>query len=79
MMTTLAIQKRIISKLKETKDKTLLESIYKLLNLSEEADDMLTLSTIQKNGIRKGLKDIEEGRTMSHSKAKKEVAKWLLK
>ena len=78
-MTTLAIQKRIISKLKETKDKTLLESIYKLLNLSEEADEVLTLSTIQKAEIRKGLKDIKEGRTMSHSKAKKEVAKWLSK
>ena len=34
IMTTLAIQKRIISKLKETKDKSLLESIYKLLNSS---------------------------------------------
>ncbi len=78
-MTTLAIQKRIISKLIETKDKTLLESIYKLLNLSEEADEVLKLSSIQKSGIRKGLKDLEEGRTMSHSKAKKEVAKWLSK
>lgn len=78
-MTTLAIQKRIISKLKETKDKALLESIYKLLYLSEEADEVLTLSTIQKSGIRKGLKDIEAGRTMSHSKAKKEIAKWLSK
>jgi predicted transcriptional regulator len=78
-MTTVAIQRRIISKLKETKDKTLLESIYKLLNLSEEADEVLTLSTIQKSGIRKGLKDIDEGRTMSLSKAKKEVAKWLSK
>ena len=78
-MTTLAIQKRIISKLKETKDKALLESIYKLLNLSEEADEVLTLSTISKTGIRKGLKDIEAGRTMAHSKAKKEVSGWLSK
>ncbi len=78
-MTTLAIQKRIISKLKETKDKSLLESIYKLLNSSEEADEVLTLTTSQKAGIRKGLKDVEEGRTMTHAKAQKEVAKWLLK
>lgn len=76
-MTTLAIQKQIISKLKETKDKALLESIFKLLHLSEEADEILNLSTLQKRGILKGLKDIEAGRTMSHSKAKKEVAKWL--
>ena len=78
-MTTLAIQKRIISKLKETKDKSLLESIYKLLNLSEEADEVLALTTLQKAEIRKGLKDIQEGRTMSHAKAKKEIAKWFSK
>jgi hypothetical protein len=78
-MTTVAIQKRIISKLKETKDKSLLENIYKLLNLSEEADEVLKLSTSQKASVRKGLKDLEEGRTISHSKAKKEIAKWLSK
>lgn len=78
-MTTVAIQKRIISKLKETKDKSLLENIYKLLNLSEEADEVLKLSASQKASVRKGLKDLEEGRTISHSKAKKEIAKWLSK
>jgi hypothetical protein len=78
-MTNLAIQKQIISKLKGTKDRSLLENIYKLLSLSEEADEVLTLSAIQKTGIRKGLKDVEEGRTISHSKAKKEVEKWLSK
>ena len=75
----MAIQKRFISKLKETKDKSLLENIYKLLNLSEEADEVLKLSTSQKASVRKGLKDLEEGRTISHSKAKKEIAKWLSK
>ena len=78
-MTTVAIQKRIISKLKETKDKSLLENIYKLLNLSEEADELLKLSTSQKASVRKRLKDLEEGRTISHSKASKEITKWLSK
>lgn len=68
-MTTLAIQKRIISKLKETEDKSLLEIIYKLLNSSEEADEVLILTTSQKAGIRKGIKYVEEGRTMTHTKA----------
>ncbi|MBK7889183.1 MAG: hypothetical protein IPJ86_18360 [Bacteroidetes bacterium] len=75
----MAIQKRFISKLKETKDKSLLENIYKLLNLSGEADKVLKLSTSQKASVRKGLKDLEEGRTISHSKAKKGIAKWLSK
>ncbi|MBL0071713.1 MAG: hypothetical protein IPP34_07845 [Bacteroidetes bacterium] len=78
-MTTLPIHRRIISKLKETKDKDWLENIYKLLNLSEEADEILKLSAVQKVEIRKGLKDVAEGRTMSHAKAAKEISKWLSK
>ena len=65
--------------LKETRDKPLLESIYKLLTLSEEADKVFTLTIAQKANIRKGLKNIEDGKTISHLKAKNEVAKWLLK
>jgi predicted Zn-ribbon and HTH transcriptional regulator len=78
-MTTLAMQKRIISKLKETKDKSLLESVFKMLSLSEEAEDVMHLSSLQKASIRKGLKDVAEGKVVSHSKVKKEIAKWLSK
>jgi len=78
-MTTLAMQKRIISKLKETKDKSLLESVFKMLSLSEETEDVMHLSSLQKASIRIGLKDVAEGKGVSHSKVKKEIAKWLSK
>ena len=78
-MTALAMQKRIIAKLKDTSDKNLLADIYKLLSLSEETEKLFALSAIQKAGIRKGLKDIDEGRTMSHQKAKKDIEKWFSK
>ena len=75
-MTTLAMQKRIISKLKETKDKSLLESVIKMLTLAEEAEEVIQLSRLEKSSIRKGLKDVAEGKVVSHSKVKKEIAKW---
>jgi predicted transcriptional regulator len=78
-MTTLAMQKRIISKLKETKDKSLLESVIKMLTLAEEAEEVIQLSRLEKSSIRKGLKDVAEGKVVSHSKVKKEIAKWLSK
>ena len=78
-MTTLTMQKRIISKLKETKDKNLLNDIYNLLNLSQEADMIISLSQKQKAEVRIGLQDIKEGRTMTNLKAKRDTEKWLSK
>ena len=74
-MTTLAMQKRIISILKETKDKSPLESVIKILTLAEEAEEVIQLSRLEKSSIRKGLKDVAEGKVVSHSKVKKEIAK----
>ena len=65
-MTTITMQKRIISKLNETNDKNLLEDIY---NLSQEADKIISLTQKQKAEVRKGLQDIIEGRTMTNLKA----------
>ena len=78
-MTTLAMQKRIISKLKETKDKSLLESVFKMLTLAEEAEDVIQLTRLEKSSIRKGLKGVADGRVIEHSKVKKELSKWLSK
>ncbi|MEP7265299.1 MAG: hypothetical protein ABI772_12410 [Bacteroidota bacterium] len=39
-------------------------------------ETVIKLSSKQKTQIRMGLKDIEEGRTISHQKAKKEMFSW---
>jgi hypothetical protein len=72
-MTTLAMQKRIISKLKETKDKSLLESVFKMLTLAEEAEEVIQLSRLEKASIRKGLKDVDEGKVFSYDKIKRKM------
>jgi predicted transcriptional regulator len=50
-----------------------------MLSLSEETEEVMHLSSLQKASIRKGLKDVAEGKVVSHSKVKKEIAKWLSK
>jgi predicted transcriptional regulator len=50
-----------------------------MLTLAEEAEEVIQLSRLEKSSIRKGLKDVAEGKVVSHSKVKKEIAKWLSK
>lgn len=78
-MTSVTLQKRIITKLKETKDKNILEDIYHLLHLSDETEELFPATSRMRIEINKGLKDIEEGRVISNSKVKKEIAKWFSK
>lgn len=76
-MTAIAIKRKILTELESTSDKNLLQSIYKLLNLSKDSDELMKLTAAQKKSIKKGLKDIEKGNTISNEKANKEIDKWL--
>lgn len=78
-MTAITIKRKIISELELTTDKNILQDIFKILQLSKETEEVMKLSEAQKKSIRKGLSDIENGRTISNSKANKEVEKWLSK
>ena len=78
-MTAISMKKKIISKIEKTSNKNLLADIYKLLDLADQADDLIELSDDQKKSVRRGLRDITQKRTISHHKANKEVEKWLSK
>ena len=78
-MTAVLMKKKIISKIEQTSNKSLLASIYQLLDLADKDEDLVELSDDQKKGIRRGLRDITQKKTISHHKANKEVEKWLSK
>jgi predicted transcriptional regulator len=40
-------------------------------------DEELELSDLEKNSIKKGIKDLEEGKKTPHSEVKKKYDKWL--
>ena len=78
-MTAVSLKRKIISRIEQTKDKNILSDIYKLLNLAQETEDLLSLSDEQKKSIRKGIRDISQRKTISHHKANKDIEKWLSK
>ncbi len=78
-MTAISMKKKIISKIEQTSNKSLLAGIYQLLDLADKDEDLVELSDDQKKGIRRGLRDINQKKTISHHKTNKEVEKWLLK
>jgi hypothetical protein len=78
-MSTLEIKKKLISKIKLTKNQNLLEEIYRLLELEYDDMEILELSEDQKKGILKGKTDIKKGKTITNEQADSEIDKWLKK
>jgi hypothetical protein len=52
-MTTIALKKKIYSRLKDAKNKFILEHIYKLLQLEEVEDELFELSNDQLKKVKK--------------------------
>jgi hypothetical protein len=52
-MTTIALKKKIYSRLKDAKNKFILEDIYKLLQLEEVEDELFELSNDQLKKVKK--------------------------
>ncbi len=78
-MSNIEIKKRLINKIKSSKNQLLLEEIYRLLELEYDNFEILELSVGQKNAIRKGQLDIKKGKTLSNEQANAEIDQWLKK
>lgn len=77
-MTTLQIKNKLISKIKSTEDKAILEVVYKMLDFDPDTKSKpLKLSAGQKASIAKGQKDVREGRVLSDKQVNSEMKKWL--
>ena len=57
----------------------ILEEVYRILEVSTQEVDMIVLSDDQKTKIDSGIKDIEEGRYLTHDEANREINEWLKK
>jgi hypothetical protein len=78
-MSTVEIKKKLISKIKLSKNQNLLEEIYRLLELEYDDMETLDLSAEQKKAILKGQADVKKGRTITNEQADSEIDKWLSK
>ena len=78
-MSTLEIQKELIEKIQSTYDESILEEVYKILELNTGNFDKIVLTDFQKSKIDAGLKDMEDGNFISHEEANKQIEEWLKK
>ena len=78
-MLTKEMKKQLIDKIQSTDDANILEEVYRILEVSTQEVDMIVLSDDQKTKIDRGIKDIEEGRYLTHDEANREISEWLKK
>lgn len=78
-MSSKEMKKQLIDKIQSTEDDKILEEVYRILQVSTQEVDMIVLSDTQKTQIDKGIRDIEEGRYLTHEEANTEIEEWLKK
>ena len=78
-MLTKEMKQQLIDKIQSTDDANILEEVYRILEVSTQEVDMIVLSDDQKTKIDRGIKDIEEGRYLTHDEANLEINEWLKK
>ena len=70
------IKDRLIKKIQEVEDLEVLEEIYSWLE-DESHQDVYVTSDAQKRAIKKGLKQVENGQTLTEEQANREIDQWL--
>jgi len=75
-MSFVDIKKKLITRINESKNKPLLEEMFRLIE-SEEVDDIMQLTNDQIIAVREGQEDYKCGRIISNEDLDKEVDEWL--
>jgi hypothetical protein len=78
-MTKTDFKKNLINRIREIDDERILEEIYRLLDSDNDDFGTLSLSEQQKDSIHQGQQDIQNGNSLPHNQANKEVGEWLKK
>lgn len=73
------MKQELIEKINSTKDKGILEEIYRILEIGYQEVDVVSLTDDQKESIDHGIKDMEAGKYISNEEANNEIEKWLKK
>lgn len=78
-MFTDQMKQELIDKIKSIEDENVLEEVYRILKVGTGEQEMIILSSDQKDAINKGIKDIEDGNYLSDTEANREIEEWLKK
>jgi predicted transcriptional regulator len=78
-MSTTELRDKLISKIQLTNDESILEEVYRVLELETTLSETYVLSPLEKKEIELGRKDIREGRFLTNEEVNKEIDEWLNK
>lgn len=76
-MTTFEIKKKLINEINLSKNKSLLEELYRFLNLENEVHELYQLNTEQQSAIAEARKQITNGDYLTDDEANQEIDEWL--
>jgi len=75
-MSNAEVKRKLISKIKDSKDDSLLKDLYSLLK-NESKAEVLLLSEDQTKAIREAEQEIENGHYLTDAAVRKKTAQWL--
>ncbi|MGB3852423.1 MAG: hypothetical protein WA958_20835 [Tunicatimonas sp.] len=78
-MSTIELKQKLISKIQETVDDSLLEEALRLLNSESSESEVLVLNKDQVNAVNEAQAQIKSGQFLSNEQANKEIDEWLNK
>ena len=70
---------QIINKITAIEDESILEEIFKLVDIESQMDSVYRLTDEERKAINLGLKDVEVGRVYSSEAADNMIKEWLRK
>ena len=78
-MSTIELKQKLISKIQETVDVSLLEEALRLLDIESIESDVLILNKEQVNAVNEAQAQIKSGQFLSNEQANREIDEWLNK
>jgi len=78
-MTTLELKNKVIGKINQINDDEILTEVYKLLEDSFDDSEILQLSVNHRIAVKEAILQINNGESLNHAAANKEIDEWLNK
>ena len=78
-MSIIELKQKLISRIQETADDSLLEEALRLLNIESGESEALTLNEEQVKAVNEAQTQIKNGQFLTNEQANKEIDEWLSK
>lgn len=78
-MSTIELRKRLIDKIQKTDNESLLQEVFRLLEIETEDLEIYKLSDDQKKAVNEARQQIKNGQFLNNDQADKEIDEWLSK